>query len=71
MSQTPKMKKETIIKRVLENFPDAVVYHEDDESVWFLVYIASSKGLSWARLPYVQFLPHDSEKLKMVVFCKF
>lgn len=71
MSQTPEMKKMVLKKKVSQNFPDAVVYHEDDESIWFLVGLVSSKGLSWARLPYVQLLPHDSTHLKMRVYLKF
>lgn len=71
MSQTPKMKKETIKKKVYENFPDAIFYDEDEESVWFLVRSVSSKTLSWARLPYVILLPCNSVKMIMRVFLKF
>jgi hypothetical protein len=71
MSQTRRMTNETIKKRVREFMPDAVLYREDDKSVLFLVDIVTSKQVSWARLPYVQFLPHDSRHLIMVVYQMF
>lgn len=65
------MKKETIKKKVAENFTSAEFYREDDDSVWYIVPIVSSKELARARLPYVQLLPCDVAQIYLIVFTKF
>lgn len=65
------MKKETILRKIKENFYEYEVYAEDEKCIAIRVQSVSTKVLSWMRLPYVMITATTDHHIILWCYYKF